>query len=144
MKVLNVAGILTLTSMMLLPAVGVAGSCNNVEVRIDNRTGGEIKIKKIWHKDYGKDKWRTNIASNRRLADGYRTTYTKDLQYVKGEDTKVAVLYHQYDLTIDRWAYSSKFHCDKNDVVLVDITEPGTVAIFERPPHEGRPIAVYE
>ena len=144
MKALKVAGILTLSSMMLLPAMGVAGSCKNVDVRIDNHTGGEIKIKKIHHKDYGKGKWRTNIATNRNLPDGYRTTYTKDLQYVKGEDTKVAVLYHQYDLMIDRWAYSPKFHCTKNDVVLVDITEPGTMAIFERPPHEGRPVAVYE
>ena len=141
MSTWKVAGILSLIGLMLLPAAAMAaGSCKNVDITIQNHTGGEFKIKKIWHYDYGSQKWRTNIASNRNLANNYSTTYRKDLQKVKGEMTRVAVLYYQYDIQVERWAQSASFACHKGDSVVVNADEPGTMAIFERPPMEGRPV----
>lgn len=139
MKIVKSTAVLLLASAMLLPTLASAGSCKNVDIKIENRTGGQIKVKKIWHYDFGKGKWRTNSATNRKISNNYSRTYTKDLQYVNDESTQVAILYHQYDINIDRWAYGSTFTCNKNDNVTVDIDAPGTMAIFIAPPREGRP-----
>ena len=144
MKIIQAVSVLTLLVAMVLPSVATAGNCRNVDITIMNHTGGEIKIKKIWHYDYGKEKWRTNVATNRRLDNNYQTTYTKDLQYVKGEKTKVKVQYYQYDLMYDFWMKGEKFHCDKNDKITIDIDRPGTIDVLVNPnPNEGRPIATY-
>ena len=139
MKIVKSAAVLLLANAMLFPTLASAGNCKNVDIKIENHTGGEIKIKKIWHYDFGKGKWRTNSTTNRKISNNYSRTYTKDLQYVKNESTQVAIYYHQYDINIDRWAYGSTFTCNKNDNIVVDIDAPGTMAIFIAPPREGRP-----
>ena len=143
MKIVKSAAVLLLASAMLFPTLASAGNCKNVDIKIENSTGGQIKIKKIWHYDFGKGKWRTNSTTNRKISNNYSRTYTKDLQYVKNEPTQVAIFYHQYDINIDRWFNSSTFTCIKNGNITIDIDAPGTMAIFEAPPMEGRPIATF-
>ncbi len=141
MKMIQAIGALAMLITMALPSVASAGNCRNVDITIQNHTGGEIKIKKIWHYDYGKGKWRTNSTTNRRLDNNYQTTYTKNLQYVKGESTRVKVLYYQYDIMYDIWAEGDVFNCDNNDRITIDIDQPGTMDIFIDPnPNEGRPV----
>jgi len=120
MKTVTKLAMIAITGSLLMPMSAMASDkCKNIDITVKNQTGSEIRVKKIKHYDYDRSKWRSNFNVSNKISNNYQKTYTKNLQYVKNDETKVAVYYYNFRTGNNIWAYGSKFVCNTNDNVTV-------------------------
>ena len=122
MKTLTKLAMFAISGALLMPVSAMAGdNCKNVDITVQNLTGSEIKVKKIKHYDFDKSKWRGNFNVANKVSNNYQKTYNKNLQFVKNDQTRIAVYYYNFQTGNSIWAYGSSFVCNKNDNVTVRI-----------------------
>ena len=114
-------------------AFALGDTCSNVDIKLTNKTAGEIKVTKFEYYDYADDKWRTEVMfgldGHQKLESGKSWTKRQDLEHVENDDTKFKVTYEGH-IGGTKWSTpvsktTSVFTCKDNmsKEVIID-TEP--------------------
>ena len=121
MKTLTKVAVLVITSALLLPTSAMAGNCRNVDITVANASGSEVRINRITHYDFYRQKVRRNFTLPRRLPNGRSWNYRKNLQFVKNELTQISFHYYNSQRRSYQTAVSQPFTCRKGMAVTIRI-----------------------
>jgi hypothetical protein len=88
-------------------AFGMGDTCSNVNIKLTNSTGGEIKVTKFEYYDHTEDKWRTEsmfgLDGHQKLEPGKSWSKKQDLEHVENDLTKFKVTYQSH-IGGSKWA----------------------------------------
>jgi hypothetical protein len=81
-------------------AFAIGDVCSNVNIKLTNATGDEIKVTKFEYYDFKEKKWRTEVMfgvdGHQKLEPGKSWTKKQDLEHVENDNTKFKVTYQSH------------------------------------------------
>jgi hypothetical protein len=99
-RVLVVAAVVAVGSAAPRAVFAIGDVCSNVNIKLTNATGDEIKVTKFEYYDFADGKWRTEVMfgadGHQKLEPGKSWTKKQDLEHVENDKTKFKVTYQSH------------------------------------------------
>ena len=128
----NLFPLLALVTSLASGGKLMAQTCNNVDIKVVNSTGDEIKVKKFEYHDIDKGSWKAETGmfgadGFDKLEPGKFHSWTRDLGFQDEMQTQFKVTYAHHTggskWGPDKFYYSSTFTCVDNTAKTLTLTQ---------------------